>query len=52
ANCTVTQMLRQCMHPKQKDWMSKLPEIEFAISLARSETTGYAPFFLNSDRMP
>ncbi|KIY65091.1 hypothetical protein CYLTODRAFT_357394, partial [Cylindrobasidium torrendii FP15055 ss-10] len=45
-------MLRQCISPNQKDWVSKLPGIEFAINLARSETTGYSPFFLNSGRMP
>lgn len=52
ANCTVTQMLRQCIGPKQRDWVAKLPAIEFAINLARSESTGYAPFFLNTGRMP
>ncbi|KIY61552.1 hypothetical protein CYLTODRAFT_362726, partial [Cylindrobasidium torrendii FP15055 ss-10] len=45
-------MLRQCIGPNHKDWVSKLPAIEFAINLARSETTGYSPFFLNSGRMP
>ncbi|KAJ8473319.1 hypothetical protein ONZ51_g7961 [Trametes cubensis] len=52
ANRTVTQMLRQCVGNTQKDWVSKLPAIEFAINLARSDTTGYAPFFLNTGRMP
>ncbi len=52
ANRTIGQMLRQCILPTQKDWVAKLPAIEFAINLARSETTGYAPFFLNSGRMP
>ena len=52
ANHTVTQMLRQCIHPNQKDWVLKLPAIEFAINCARSESTGYAPFFLNFGRMP
>ena len=51
-NRTVTQMLRQCVTPKQTDWVQKLPAIEFAINSARSETTGYAPFFLNHGRMP
>ncbi|RPD70277.1 hypothetical protein L226DRAFT_425810, partial [Lentinus tigrinus ALCF2SS1-7] len=36
----------------QRDWVSKLPAIEFAINLAKSESTGYAPFFLNTGRMP
>ena len=52
ANKTLTQMLRQCVNAKQKDWVSKLPAIEFAINSARSATTGYAPFFLNTGRMP
>jgi len=52
ANRTVTQMLRQCINDKQTDWVSKLPAIEFAINSARSESTGFAPFFLNSGRMP
>ena len=52
ANRTVTQMLRQCISPNQRDWVSKLPAIEFAINLSGSESTGYAPFFLNTGRMP
>ena len=52
ANRTITQMLRQCVHPNQKDWVAKLPAIEFAINSARSESTGFAPFFLNLERMP
>ena len=32
--------------------MSRLPAIEFAINLSRSESTGYSPFFLNTRRMP
>jgi hypothetical protein len=45
-------MLRQCVQPDQRDWISRLPAIEFAINSARSESTGYAPFFLNFGRMP
>ena len=52
ANRTVTQMLRQCINEKQTDWVSKLPAIEFAINSARSASTGFAPFFLNTGRMP
>ena len=52
ANRTVTQMLRQCVNTKQTDWVAKLPAIEFAINSARSESTGFAPFFLNTGRMP
>jgi transposase InsO family protein len=52
ANRTITQMLRQCIDPNQKDWVNKIPTIQFAINSARSESTGYAPFFLNNGRMP
>ena len=52
AHCTVGQMLQQCIGPNQKNWVSKLPGIEFAINLTRSESTGFAPFFLNTGRMP
>ena len=52
ANRTVTQMLRQCINDKQTDWVSKLPAIEFTINSARSKSTGYAPFFLNTGHMP
>jgi len=52
ANRTITQMLRQCVSPHQRDWAIKLPAIEFAINSARSSTTGYAPFYLNYGRLP
>jgi hypothetical protein len=32
ANRTIVQMLRQCISDKQKDWIAKLPAIEFAIN--------------------
>ena len=52
ANQTMTQMLRQCVSPKQKDWAKKLPAIEFAMNSARSSTTGFTPFYLNYGRNP
>jgi hypothetical protein len=52
ANRTMTQMLRQCVSPKQKDWATKLPAIEFAMNSARSSTTGFTPFYLNYGRNP
>ena len=47
ANWTMTQMLCQCVSAKQKDWVTKLPVIEFAMNSARSSTTGFTPFYLN-----
>ena len=44
ANRTMTQMLRQCVRPDQKDWASRLPAIELAMNTARSDTTGFSPF--------
>lgn len=51
ANRTVTQMLRQYISPNQKDWVAKLSAIQFMINSARSESMGYAPFFLNNGCM-
>ena len=34
ANRTITQMLQQCVDPKQSDWVAKLPSIEFALNSA------------------
>jgi hypothetical protein len=50
ANRTMAQMLGTCISPNQKDWVTKLPGIEFAMNSARSETTGYSPFYLNTGR--
>jgi transposase InsO family protein len=52
ANRTITQMVRQCISADQRDWVQKLPAIQFAINSARSDTTGYSPFFLNLGRIP
>jgi len=52
ANRTVTQMIWQCVRPDQKDWVTKLPAIEFAINSAWSSTTGFSPFQLNYVRNP
>ncbi|KDQ49302.1 hypothetical protein JAAARDRAFT_143636, partial [Jaapia argillacea MUCL 33604] len=38
--------------PKQTNWVTQLPSIEFAINLAQSSLTGFAPFFLNTGQMP
>ena len=52
ANRTMTQMLRQCVSAKQKDWVTKLPAIEFVMNSARSSTTGFTPFYLNYGHNP
>jgi len=40
------------MSLNQRDWISRLPAIEFAINIATSESMGYSPFFTNYGRMP
>ena len=52
ANRTMTQMVRQCVSPDQRDWAAKLPTIEFAMNSACLQTTGFPPFVLNYGRMP
>ena len=52
ANRTITQMIRQCVSPNQRDWVMRLPAVEFAINSARSSTTGFSPFQLNYGRNP
>ena len=52
ANRTMTQMLRQCVRPDQTDWVQRLPAVELAMNTARSETTGFSPFYLNYGQMP
>jgi hypothetical protein len=52
ANRTMVTMLRQAVEPHQKNWVTRLPAIEFAMNSARSETTGFSPFFLNSGKVP
>lgn len=52
ANRTMTQMLCQCVGPNQRDWVTKLPAIEFTMNSARFSTTGFMPFYLNYGRNP
>lgn len=52
ANRTLVQMLRELVNNRQTDWAFKLPAIEFALNSARSDSTGFSPFFLNHGRMP
>ena len=52
ANRTITQVIRQCVRPDQKDWVVMLPGVEFTINSARSSMTGFSPFQLNYGRNP
>lgn len=52
ANRTITQMIRNSISNDPRDWVARIPGIEFAINSAHSESTGYSSFFLNSGRQP
>lgn len=45
-------MLRQCNRLDQKDWATKLPAVELAMNMGRSDTTVFSLFYLNYSQMP
>jgi len=49
---TITQILRSMILPDQKDWIEKVPMVEFVINLGMSGSTGFAPFKLTYGYMP
>lgn len=51
-NRTLEQMLRMYVSPDMTDWDLCLAPAEFAYNNARSDSTGYSPFFLNYGRHP
>jgi hypothetical protein len=46
-NRKVTIMLWMCIVPNSRNWV--VPAVESAINSATLETTGYSPFFLNTE---
>jgi len=40
---TIVQILRSMISPDQKDWVEKVPMVEFMINLSVSGSTGFAP---------
>ena len=40
------------VQPDQKDWVTKVPMVEFVINSSISSSTGFAPFELNYGHMP
>jgi len=52
ANRSVGQLFRAAISPDQKDWVYKIPMMEFAINTIISESTGFTPFELDSAYMP
>jgi hypothetical protein len=49
---SIAQILRSMVKPDQKDWVEKIPLVEFAINSSISKSTGFAPFELNYGYMP
>lgn len=52
ANRSVVQVLRAVVKPDQKDWVDKLPMVEFALNSSISSSTGFAPFELTGGFLP
>ena len=48
----VRQILRSMVSPDQRNWLEKLPLVEFTINMSVSASTGFAPFELNYGYMP
>ena len=44
---TLFQIIRQAIDGKQEEWVKCIPGVEHTMNLARSEATGFSPFFLN-----
>jgi hypothetical protein len=51
-NRNIGQIFRTIVAPDQKNWVSKLDAVEFAINASISATTGFAPFELVNGCMP
>lgn len=52
ANRTVLEMLRAFLNPRQDNWVSFLPTLQFAYNNSEHASTGFTPFFLNHGRHP
>jgi len=51
ANHLVGQLFQAAINPDQKDWVYKIPMMEFAINASISESTGFVPFELDCTYM-
>lgn len=52
ANRSIGQIFRSSIRPDQKDWLTKVPIVEFALNSSINETTGFAPFELTYGYIP
>ena len=51
-NHSIGQILREMICPDPKDWVGKLPLVEFVINSSITSATGMAPFKINYRYMP
>ena len=49
---TIVQILHSMILPDQKDWIEKVPMVEFTINLSVSGSTGFTSFKLTYRYMP
>ena len=49
---TTAQMLHAMVRPDQRNWVEKVPMVEYALNSSISSSTGFAPFKLNYGHMP
>ena len=49
---TMAQILWAMVQPDQRDWVEKVPMVEYAINSSISSSMGFAPFELNYGHMP
>jgi len=52
ANHSVGQLFQAAISLDQKDWVYKIPMMEFTINASISESTGFMPFELDGPYMP
>ena len=49
---TASQILRALVQPDQRDWVQKIPMVEFAMNSSRNASSGFAPFELTYGYLP
>jgi hypothetical protein len=49
---SIGQILRSTVSPDQKDWVPRVPLVEFALNSSINSSSGFAPFELNYGYMP
>jgi len=49
---SIGQILRSTVSPDQKDWLPRIPLVEFALNSSINSSSGFAPFELNYGYMP